>query len=59
MILVYAAVTCFLMAVLAAIFEHVSQLYMQLDFINEENLKLLNGMHEGVLIISKPSDDNE
>ena len=47
------------MAAFGALFDHVSKLYMRLDFINEENLKLLNGMHEGVMIMSKPSETSQ
>ena len=46
-----AIVTFLFMALAGAVFEHVSKLYIKLDFVNEENIKLLNGMHEGVLII--------
>ena len=50
----YAIITFLFMALAGAVFEHISKLYMKLDFVNEENIKLLNGMHEGVLIMSKP-----
>lgn len=33
---------------------YISQLHNKLDFANSENVRLLNGMHEGVLIIKKP-----
>ena len=56
MVIVYAIITFFLMAAFGAVFDHVSQLYSRLDFINDENMKLLNGMHEGVLILSKPNE---
>ena len=50
----YAIITFLFMVLAGAVFEHISKLYMKLDFVNEENIKLLNGMHEGVLIMSKP-----
>ena len=50
----YAIATFLVMALFGVVFEHVSNLYMQLNFVNEENIKLLNGMNEGVLIMSKP-----
>ena len=59
MCVAYAAFAFILMAAFGALFDHVSKLYMRLDFINEENLKLLNGMHEGVMIMSKPGEDCE
>ena len=33
---------------------HISSLHNLLDFANSENIRLLHGMHEGVLIIKKP-----
>ena len=50
----YAIITFLVMALFGMVFEHISNLYKQLDFVNQENIKLLNGMHEGVLILSKP-----
>lgn len=36
---------------------HVSQVHEKLHVSNEENMKLLNGMHEGVLILTKNPDE--
>ena len=30
---------------------YVQQLHAQLEFTNDENVKLLNGMHEGIIIV--------
>ena len=30
---------------------HITEIHERLHFTNEENIKLLNGMHEGVLIL--------
>ena len=51
----YAIITFWIIAAFGAAFEQVSELYTRLDFTNAENIKLLNGMHEGVLILSKPT----
>ena len=51
----FTIMTLITLAALSAAFEHISSLYIRLDFINDENIKLLNGMHEGLLILSKPS----
>ena len=51
---IYAfAALAFILSLSAGI-EHVSSLYHRMKFMNQENSKLLNGMHEGLLIISKP-----
>ena len=34
------------------VFLHISDVHEKLHFSNEENMKLLNGMHEGILILS-------
>ena len=39
--------------VMGMLFVHVSGVHEQLHFANEENVKLLNGMHEGLIILSK------
>ena len=49
----YAIITFLVMALFGVVFELISNLYKQLNFVNEENIKLLNSMHEGVLIMSK------
>ena len=36
---------------------HVSQVHEKLHYTNEENMKLLNGMHEGVLILKQAPDE--
>ena len=35
------------------LFVHISRMHTYLVITNEDNTKLLNGMHEGVLILSK------
>lgn len=54
----YVTITLLTIAALSALFEHISNLYIRLDFTNSENIKLLNGMHEGLLILSKPKHFN-
>lgn len=39
---------------ISAFIELTSVLYQRLDFTNKENAKLLNGMHEGLMIFCKP-----
>ena len=42
------------------VFVHISEIHEKLHFTNEENIKLLNGMHEGVLILERdPSVEND
>ena len=36
---------------------HISQVHEKLHVSNEENMKLLNGMHEGVLILTKTPEE--
>ena len=50
----YTIMTLLVLATLSATFEQISSLYIRLEFMNSENIKLLNGMHEGLLILSKP-----
>ena len=38
---------------------YISQLHAQLKFSNEENVKLLDGMHEGLLIFNRGSSAEE
>ena len=38
---------------LSSVIVHMSNVHAKLYYINEENTKLLNGMHEGILIVSK------
>lgn len=45
----YVVVTC----LVAAVIFYISKLHLKLASINIENVKLLDGMHEGLLIISK------
>lgn len=37
---------------------YISRLHCQLEVCNEENVKLLNGMHEGLLIFNEQTDCN-
>ena len=53
--------TCLIMFLIAAttssmIFLHISDVHGLLQFSNEENIKLLNGMHEGILILNKSKE---
>ena len=45
----------FLLGMCAAI-EHVQYLHQRLNFTSMENEKLLNGMHEGLLILNKKDE---
>ena len=38
------------------VFLHISDVHGLLQFSNEENIKLLNGMHEGILILNKSKE---
>ena len=49
----YAIITIIIMVTLSAAFEHFSSLHVHIAFMNFENNKLLNGMNEGLLILSK------
>ena len=42
----------FLQIIIGMIIVHISKIHSSLFLANEENVKLLNGMHEGVLILS-------
>ena len=45
-----------LTSLIAIIIRQISQLNMQLRTLNEQNAKLLDGMHEGLIIISKKKE---
>ena len=45
--------TCFLLLMVATL-NYIVSLHNKLDLAKVESIKLLNGMHEGVLIINKP-----
>ena len=45
----------FALALAGIIIIYISQLHAQLKFSNEENVKLLDGMHEGLLIFNRLS----
>ena len=59
MTILYAIIIFLIMATFGVAIELVSELYLRLDFTNAENIKILNGMHEGVLILSKPILSND
>ena len=59
MTILFAIMTFLIMATFGVAIELVSELYLRLDFTNAENIKILNGMHEGVLILSKPILSND
>ena len=46
----------FLTSLIAIIIRQISQLHMKLRTQNEQNARLLNGMHEGLIIVSKKKD---
>lgn len=48
-VLIYFLVT----TILSMIFIYISELHKEMHTTNTENVKLLNGMHEGLLILSK------
>ena len=53
--------TCLIGFLIAAttfgmVFLHISDVHGLLQFSNEENIKLLNGMHEGILILNKSTE---
>ena len=55
---VLLCIACLIMFTVAVttvsmVFLHISDVHEKLHFSNEENMKLLNGMHEGILILSK------
>ena len=50
--------TSFLATIQAGI-EHISKLYSQVEFANKEQIKIMNGMHEGDVILSEPSSDSD
>ena len=54
----YTIITIIIMVSLSAAFEHFSYLHVHIAFMNGENNKLHNGMHEGLLILSKPQNAN-
>ena len=49
----------FALALAGIIIIYISQLHAQLKFSNEENVKLLDGMHEGLLIFNRLSSVEE
>ena len=50
---IFLALVLFVAACIAGmVLIYISQLHATLDFTNKEHVKLLNGMHEGVLIFS-------
>ena len=53
----FAGICLFLIGttMLSSILVHISNIQLRLQTTNEENLKLLNGMHEGILIINESS----
>ena len=53
MIVIYSLSSLVMMAMVSASVELVSNLHKRLEFTNSENMKLLNGMHEGLLIITR------
>ena len=54
-------ITMFFLAttLLGMIIIYISQLHAQLEFSNEENVKLLDGMHEGLLIFNREDDEKK
>lgn len=38
------------------LFVHISKIHSYLHFTNQEHVKLLNGMHEGILILNKANN---
>ncbi len=40
------------------LFLHFIELNRHVDEVNNQNIKLLNGMHEGLLILSKPAEES-
>ena len=51
----YAIMTMMFILGICASFEHVSSLYHRISSNAMENLNLLNGMHEGLIIFKKPT----
>ena len=51
--LIYSLVYVVFCTLLSATLIYISKLHNKLDTVNVENVKLLDGMHEGLLIISK------
>ena len=49
----------FATTLIAMIIIYISQLHAQLEFSNEENVKLLDGMHEGLLIFNREDDEKK
>ena len=54
-------ITMFFLAttLVAMVIIYISQLHAQLEFSNEENVKLLDGMHEGLLIFNREDDEKK
>ena len=51
--LIYSLVYVVFCTLLSASLIYISKLHNKLDTVNVQNVKLLDGMHEGLLIISK------
>ena len=49
--LFFVAAFSIISAVAAAAYVYIVELNTKLDFVNVEHIKLLNGMHEGLLIL--------
>ena len=45
-----------LMSVIAMMLQYISELHWRMKLSNEDNIKMLDGMHEGLLILSKHSE---
>ena len=45
-------------ALFASALIYISTLHNKMNNINQQNMKLLDGMHEGLLIISKSQENN-
>ena len=54
--LFYVLVFLLCCVLIGMIIIHISSMHHKLLFANEENVKLLNGMHEGILIIENTED---
>ena len=52
---VFAILSLLYMAAFRAFIQYVNQLNLSLKLTNSENVKLLNNMHEGLMILSKPT----
>lgn len=60
-VVIYIFTVIFFFLVFSCLFTSVNimiKLLRELRFVNEENTKLLNNMHEGLLILRKPDKDD-